>query len=496
MDSPPLSNVYVQVVTGNDPLKTLNVVKSLSELKSTSVMPCVNFEKPITTITIFYENSIARDVALATTAVFKKGIEAEVKSDSMKLGLVGVLDHNVSFKALAKKECVIYFNTLIDADTIKCTLDLLLNLLSDSIIGHHYGYEPPKAYESQLYWLTDALGFWRENILKALVLYKPKFLNLLYGNQKLNSATNIVGTHGNLILVTEVGQPPLTSIDVETDRGIFKLTLEKREFLSSSKSTVSSTVQMGVHRLFKTLPCCFYANGRVCYKGDNCQYAHGEHEIRQKLLNTPNSAVSVAASKSTIINDVDCLIMDKATSSMLDTTADMSFDTVDIIPAATSITNESAAISLPTAETQLSSAPLVLEPTAAMSVKVVEKICPTIPLTNSEQGMYTEYVEKRASATAIPAGATLPKGKGTVNNLVPSSVKPNAAGKKNVKPVATAVSPIGSKRAASVSPQVNIPSAGQLNGVITSPSTTRSASRPAKKTENPFQLLADSMDDI
>ncbi len=127
---------------------------------------------------------------------------------------------------------------------------------------------------------------------------------------------------------------------------------------------------------------------------------------------------------------------------------------------------------------------------------MLKKICPTIPLTNSAQGMYTEYVEKRASATAIPADATLPKGKGAVNNLVPSSVKPNVAGKKNVKPVATGVSPIGGKRAASVSPQVNIPSAVQLNGVLTSPSTTRSASRPAKKTENPFQPLADSMDDI
>ena len=486
---------------GNDPLKTLNVVKSLSELNETTIKPCVNIEKPITTITVFYENNIARDIALVTTAVFKKGIDAEVKSDSMKLGLVGCLDHNISFKAIPKKECVIYFNAIVDEGVIKSTLDLLLNLLSDSIIGHHYGYEPPKTYESQLYWLPYALGFLRANILNALALFKPKFLNLLYGNQKLNCSTNIVGTHGNLILVTEVGQPPLTSIDVETDRGTFQLVLEKREFIYSKLGSVTGTAQTGVNRLYKTFPCRFHSSGRVCYKGVECQFAHSQQELaenisRLKSLNTPNSAATVAVSMSTIINDVDCLIMDKSPSSMLDTSADMSFDIVDIIPAATSITNESAAISSPAAET-LSSAPEVLEPTAAMSVKVVEKICPTIPLTNSEQGMYTEYVEKSASATASPAGATLPKGKGTVNNLVPSSVKPNVAGKKNDKPVATGVSPIGGKRAASVSPQVNIPSAGKLNGVLTqSPSTTRSASRPAKRTENPFQPLADSIDDI
>ena len=134
MDSPPVSNVYVRVVTGNDLLKTLNVVKSLSELNETTIKPCANIEKPITTITVFYEDNIARDIALVTTAVFKKGIEAEVKSDSMKLGLVGCFDHNISFKAIPKKECVMYFNAIVDEEVIKSTLDLLLNLLSDSII--------------------------------------------------------------------------------------------------------------------------------------------------------------------------------------------------------------------------------------------------------------------------------------------------------------------------------------------------------------------------
>ena len=153
-------------------------------------------------------------MALASTLVFKKGIEAEAKSDSMKLGLVGLLDRNISFQATAKKECAIYFNAVVHDSVIASTVDLLLKSLRESNIAQHYRFVPPKVYESQLYMIPYGLGFLRDEINYSLEYagYDPKHLRLLCGKQGLNSASNIVGTHGNVLLKTEVGSAPLTFI--------------------------------------------------------------------------------------------------------------------------------------------------------------------------------------------------------------------------------------------------------------------------------------------
>ena len=98
-------------------------------------------------------------MALASTLVLKNGIEAEVKSGSLELGLVGLLDHNISFQATAKKECAIYFNAVVEDSIIKCTLDLLLKALGESYFAQEYGFEPPKRYEYQLFFMPYLLGF-------------------------------------------------------------------------------------------------------------------------------------------------------------------------------------------------------------------------------------------------------------------------------------------------------------------------------------------------
>jgi hypothetical protein len=180
---------------------------------------------PITVITLFYEKHINHSLALASTLLFKKAIEAEIKSGTLELGLVGLLDHNISFQAVTfKKECAIYFNAVVEDNIIKGTLDLLLKALGASYIAQEYGFVPPKRYEYQLFFMPYLLGFLREELESSLTRagYEPKHLKLLQGKNALNSGTNIVGTHGNVILKTEVGVEPLTFINVSTNRGTFQ----------------------------------------------------------------------------------------------------------------------------------------------------------------------------------------------------------------------------------------------------------------------------------
>ena len=105
LDPPlPTSNVYIRVVPGKNPLNTFQRINVLSELKTTAVktrLPSKLIGNPpaVTIITLFYEKVINLGLALASTLVFKKGIEAEIKSGSLDLGLVRLLDHNISFQA-------------------------------------------------------------------------------------------------------------------------------------------------------------------------------------------------------------------------------------------------------------------------------------------------------------------------------------------------------------------------------------------------------------
>ena len=88
---------------------------------------------------------------IATTVVFKKGIETEIKADTMKFGLVGCLDYNISFKATPNKEFAIYFNAFVKRNKIEAVLEFLQSLLKVSKVVVHHGYEPPKVLVNQLY---------------------------------------------------------------------------------------------------------------------------------------------------------------------------------------------------------------------------------------------------------------------------------------------------------------------------------------------------------
>ena len=286
LDPPlPASNVYILVVPGENPLNTFQRINVLSGLKATTVLPSKLVENKITVITLFYEKLINHSLALASTLLFKKAIEGEIKTCSMELGLVGLLDYNISFQATAKKECAIWFNGVVGDDIIKCTLDLLLKALGSSYIAQEYGFVPPKRYEYKLYFMPYLLGFLREELEHSLTRagYEPKHLKLLQGKNALNSGTNIVGTHGNVILKTEVGVGPVSFVNVSTNRGVFNLSLEQKDFYGSSVPkgpTQSASTEN--NWLFKTRLCTHHASGRKCYQGINCSFAHGDNELRPK----------------------------------------------------------------------------------------------------------------------------------------------------------------------------------------------------------------------
>ena len=90
--------------------------------------------------------------------MFKKGIETEIKADTMKFGLVGCLDYNISFKATPHKEFAIYFNAFVKRNKIKAVLEFLQSLLKVSKVAIHYGYEPPKFLVNQVYNMPTMLG--------------------------------------------------------------------------------------------------------------------------------------------------------------------------------------------------------------------------------------------------------------------------------------------------------------------------------------------------
>jgi len=140
LDPPlPASNVYILVVPGENPLNTFQRINVLSGLKATTVLPSKLAENKITVITLFYEKTINHSLALASTLLFKKAIEGEIKTGAHELGLVGLLDYNISFLAIAKKECAIWFNGVVDDSIIKCTLDLLLKAIGQVTLLKNMG---------------------------------------------------------------------------------------------------------------------------------------------------------------------------------------------------------------------------------------------------------------------------------------------------------------------------------------------------------------------
>ena len=135
------SNVFARV--GKNPGEIFKIIDDFNVLREASVSPDKSTVYPTTVLTLFYEEEIGRDVAIATTLVIKKGIESEIKMDNLKFGLVGCLDHNIAFKAIPKKECAIYFDSMISSEKMDAFLKFLLGLLKEDKIGVHYGYLPP-----------------------------------------------------------------------------------------------------------------------------------------------------------------------------------------------------------------------------------------------------------------------------------------------------------------------------------------------------------------
>ena len=191
----------------------------------------------------------------------------------------------LSRQLLTEKECAIYCNSVVDDSIIKCTLDILLKAIGGSHIAHEYGFEPPKVYEYQLFMMPYLLGFLRGEIEYSLTCagYEPKHLKLLQGKNALNSGSNIVGTHGNVILKTEVGGEPLTFINVSTNRGTFKLTLERKDFYASSAPKETTQSASTEHNwLYRTRLCTHHESGNKCYSDSSCAFAHGVSELRTK----------------------------------------------------------------------------------------------------------------------------------------------------------------------------------------------------------------------
>ncbi len=96
------SNVFVRV--GKKPGEIFTIIDDFNVLRETSVSPDETTKYPTTVITLYYDEEVERNVAIATTLVIKKGIESEIKIDNMKFGLIGCLDHNIAFKTTPKKE--------------------------------------------------------------------------------------------------------------------------------------------------------------------------------------------------------------------------------------------------------------------------------------------------------------------------------------------------------------------------------------------------------
>ena len=81
-----------------------------------------------------------------------------------------ITTYPASRQLLRRSVPVVYFNAVVDDSIIiKCTLDLLLKAIGGSHIAQHYGFEPPKMYESQLFMITYGLGFLRGEIDYSLV---------------------------------------------------------------------------------------------------------------------------------------------------------------------------------------------------------------------------------------------------------------------------------------------------------------------------------------
>ena len=113
--------------------------------------------------------------------------------------------------------------------------------------------------------------------------YQPKHLKIHQGRQLTNPLENMIGTHGNVILLTEAGKAPLTSMEVKTERGVYTLNLEHKEFSPISGNRNYNTAAMGTvkinHRRYKSVLCRFHESNKRCRNGGSCQYAHGKDEI-------------------------------------------------------------------------------------------------------------------------------------------------------------------------------------------------------------------------
>ncbi len=163
----PSTNIFVKISSGDNPVKTFKIIDDLAELKGTSVEPAKIIVNPYTVVTFYFDESVGREVAIASTVVLKKAIEIEIKNDDMKFGLFGCLDHNISFKAIPRKEFAIYFNAVVDHEKIQDLLSFFEGSLKASVVGKHYGYEPPKVFVFQLFMLPDVFGFWRSELDSA-----------------------------------------------------------------------------------------------------------------------------------------------------------------------------------------------------------------------------------------------------------------------------------------------------------------------------------------
>ena len=203
---------------------------------------------------------------------------------------VGVQDTNISYKAINEKEVAIWFDkilTQVEIDEVNFILFKAISLSTD--VGPIYGFPNPVKRHTWVYRLQKIEGFTRKEMMAAFVRdgLRPDYFRIMYGALDTNALTNEIGEYARVILSLEEGTPHLEKIMVETNRGVFPLSLKVRDdsndFITSTSFNTKDEnfSDTSKNPKYKTAPCYKFRDNKFCPLGEKCGFAHGEHEIRQ-----------------------------------------------------------------------------------------------------------------------------------------------------------------------------------------------------------------------
>ena len=257
-------------------------------------------------ITYYYDDDISLKTARATTRTLKSAIESAYKG-TREHRLVGVQDFNISYKAINGKEVAIWFDKILskeEIDEVNVTIFKAISL--STVVGPIYGFPSPVKRHTWVYRLQKIVGFTRKEMMAAFVRegLRPDYFRIMYGALNTNALTNEIGEYARVILSLEEGAPHLTSILVETNRGIFPLALKVRD--DTNDAFTSKFYPPQEEQLYepsnnpkhKTALCFKFRDNGFCPRHDKCGFAHGENELRElqenpKVVLTDNVSESM-----------------------------------------------------------------------------------------------------------------------------------------------------------------------------------------------------------